>query len=254
MIAVAVSATNNCDYCLRSHTDALRSMGTTDEELVELLSVVDFFNGSNAIASGLKVDYEPRCRRPTPHRDHRAGADRPRRGPGSGLAAAAAIVTGFGITATRRTMLVHLTDENGVEGWGEGPALDHPYYLPDTTSSAFGVAADFALPLALAAPTLSPADVVEAMARIRGNTFARAGVEEAFWSLQAAVVGSSLSELVGGRPGDIAVGESLSITDTIEETLEEVALRISEGYRRIKLEDPAGVGRRRRGRRAWPRR
>jgi AhpD family alkylhydroperoxidase len=59
MIAVAVSATNNCDYCLHSHTDALRSMGTTDAELVELLSVVDFFNGSNAIASGLKVDYEP---------------------------------------------------------------------------------------------------------------------------------------------------------------------------------------------------
>ena len=59
IIAVAVSATNNCDYCLRSHTDALRAMGTTDEELVELMSVVDFFNGSNAIASGLKVDYEP---------------------------------------------------------------------------------------------------------------------------------------------------------------------------------------------------
>ncbi len=59
MIAVAVSATNNCDYCLQSHTDALRALGTTDEELVELLSVVDFFNGSNAISSGLKVEYEP---------------------------------------------------------------------------------------------------------------------------------------------------------------------------------------------------
>lgn len=59
MIAVAVSATNNCDYCVRSHTDALRSMGATEAELVELLSVVDFFNGSNAIASGLKVEYEP---------------------------------------------------------------------------------------------------------------------------------------------------------------------------------------------------
>lgn len=59
MIAVAVSATNNCDYCVRSHTDALRAMGASDEELVELLSVVDFFNGSNAMASGLKIEYEP---------------------------------------------------------------------------------------------------------------------------------------------------------------------------------------------------
>jgi AhpD family alkylhydroperoxidase len=59
MIAVAVSATNNCDYCLQSHTDMLRALGATDAEIVELLSVVDFFNGSNAIASGLKVEYEP---------------------------------------------------------------------------------------------------------------------------------------------------------------------------------------------------
>ena len=59
MIAVAVSATNNCDYCLRSHTDALRALGGTDEEIVELMSVVDFFNGSNAVASGLKVEYTP---------------------------------------------------------------------------------------------------------------------------------------------------------------------------------------------------
>lgn len=62
MIAVAVSATNNCDYCLRSHTDNLRALGTSDAELVELLSVVDYFNGSNAIASGLKVEYEPPVR------------------------------------------------------------------------------------------------------------------------------------------------------------------------------------------------
>ena len=59
MIAVAVSATNSCEYCLESHTAALRELGTSDAEIVELMSVVDFFNGSNAVASGLKVDYSP---------------------------------------------------------------------------------------------------------------------------------------------------------------------------------------------------
>ena len=66
MIAVAVSATNACDYCTRSHTDALRAQGATDEEIVELLAVVDFFNGSNAIASGLKVEYTPPVRADDP--------------------------------------------------------------------------------------------------------------------------------------------------------------------------------------------
>jgi o-succinylbenzoate synthase len=149
-------------------------------------------------------------------------------------------VTGFGVTATRNTVLVHLVDENGLEGWGEGPALDHPYYLPDTTGSAFGIAVDFALPLALAVPSLAPVEVAEAMGRIRGNTFARAGVEAAFWSLEAAAAGVSLAELVGGTPRPVAVGESLSITETVEETLDEVRLRLTEGYRRIKLKIQPG--------------
>lgn len=59
MIAVAVSATNNCDYCLQSHTDNLKQLGASDAEIVELMSVVDLFNGTNAAASGLKVEYEP---------------------------------------------------------------------------------------------------------------------------------------------------------------------------------------------------
>jgi AhpD family alkylhydroperoxidase len=59
MIAVAVSATNSCDYCVQSHTDNLKQLGASDAEIVELMSVVDLFNGTNAAASGLRVEYEP---------------------------------------------------------------------------------------------------------------------------------------------------------------------------------------------------
>jgi O-succinylbenzoate synthase len=144
-------------------------------------------------------------------------------------------VTGFGVTDTRQTVLIHLRDEDGNEGWGEGPALDHPYYLPDTTASTYLTAAEFALPLALAAPGLDPGVVAVAMNRIKGNTFARSGVEEAFWSLQAAAEGRTLQALMGGERDRVPVGESLSIAETIDETLEEVDLRLREGYQRIKL-------------------
>jgi AhpD family alkylhydroperoxidase len=56
-IAVAVSATNACDYCLGSHSDVLRSLGYDDEALMELMAVVGFFNQSNAIANALHVPY-----------------------------------------------------------------------------------------------------------------------------------------------------------------------------------------------------
>jgi O-succinylbenzoate synthase len=144
-------------------------------------------------------------------------------------------VTGFGTTDTRQTVLVHLRDADGHEGWGEAPALDHPYYLPDTTASTFATAVDHALPCALGAADSDPGTVAAAMSPIRGNTFARAGVEQAFWSLQGAAEGRSLRDLMGGRLERVPVGESLSIADTVEETLAEVALRLGEGYQRIKL-------------------
>jgi O-succinylbenzoate synthase len=148
-------------------------------------------------------------------------------------------VTGFGVTDSRHTVLVHLADAAGNEGWGEGPALDHPYYLPETTGGTFGVARDYALPLALSTAP-DPGSVHAAMSRIRGNTFARAAVEAAFWALTAAREGRSLRDLFGGERSAATVGESLGITESLDETLDEVRLRLDEGYRRIKLKIQPG--------------
>lgn len=157
-------------------------------------------------------------------------------------------VTGFGTTDTRRSALVHITDAEGREGWGEAAALDHPFYLPDTTSGSLAVMAEWALPLALSVGT-DPRKVARALSRIRGNTFARAGVEAAFWCLEAERRQSSLADLFAGesdakdgspRRRAIAVGESIGIHETVEGTLAEVRLRLDEGYRRIKLKIKPG--------------
>lgn len=55
MIAVAVSAANGCDYCVLAHTAALRGLGSSDAELVELMAVVDLFSGFNKMLEGLQV-------------------------------------------------------------------------------------------------------------------------------------------------------------------------------------------------------
>ena len=144
-------------------------------------------------------------------------------------------VTGFGATPVRTTVLVRIEDEDGGVGWGEAPALDHPFYLPETTSTTYAVITEYALPMVIRSGVTAPDDVAEALLPVRGNSFARAGVEAAFWSLAAARAGRSISQLLGGTRDRIAVGESISIKPTIDETLEEISLRITEGYRRIKL-------------------
>ncbi len=55
VIALAVSATNGCAYCVNSHTAALRKLGMDVEALGEVLAIVGLFNSTNAIADGYQI-------------------------------------------------------------------------------------------------------------------------------------------------------------------------------------------------------
>ncbi|MEJ0092427.1 MAG: carboxymuconolactone decarboxylase family protein [Methylocella sp.] len=55
LIYVAVSVTNNCNYCIASHTAAARAKGMSDEQLAELLAVVGLANDTNRLAIGYNV-------------------------------------------------------------------------------------------------------------------------------------------------------------------------------------------------------
>ena len=60
MIYVAVSVTNNCSYCIHSHTAAARAKGMTDEMLGELLAVVSLANQTNSLANGYQIPVDER--------------------------------------------------------------------------------------------------------------------------------------------------------------------------------------------------
>ena len=55
MLYIAVSVTNNCDYCIYSHTAAARAKGMTDQMFGELLAVVGLANQTNALANGYRI-------------------------------------------------------------------------------------------------------------------------------------------------------------------------------------------------------
>jgi AhpD family alkylhydroperoxidase len=58
MIYVAVSSTNQCGYCIASHTAAARKAGMTDEMFAELVAVVGMANETNRLASGYQVEID----------------------------------------------------------------------------------------------------------------------------------------------------------------------------------------------------
>ena len=56
IIALAVSATNGCSYCVNSHTAALRKLGIDTETLGEVLAIAGLFNQTNALADGYQIE------------------------------------------------------------------------------------------------------------------------------------------------------------------------------------------------------
>jgi AhpD family alkylhydroperoxidase len=59
MLAIAVSATNGCDYCITSHTAAARKLGMDDAMLGEVMAVVGTFNRTNKLIDGYRVTIDP---------------------------------------------------------------------------------------------------------------------------------------------------------------------------------------------------
>jgi AhpD family alkylhydroperoxidase len=59
MVYLAVSATNNCGYCIASHGAAAAKAGMTPEQFGELMAVVGMANETNRLANGYRVPIDP---------------------------------------------------------------------------------------------------------------------------------------------------------------------------------------------------
>jgi AhpD family alkylhydroperoxidase len=58
MVYVAVSVTNQCNYCIASHTAGARKAGMTDSMFAELMAVVGMANETNRLATGYQVEID----------------------------------------------------------------------------------------------------------------------------------------------------------------------------------------------------
>ena len=64
LIYVAVSVTNNCEYCMASHGAAARAKGATEAQMNELFAVVGLANMTNRLANAYKVPVDEAFKSP----------------------------------------------------------------------------------------------------------------------------------------------------------------------------------------------
>lgn len=60
MIYLAISASNQCGYCIASHTVSARKAGMTDQQFMEMMAVVGMANETNRLSSGYQVEIDER--------------------------------------------------------------------------------------------------------------------------------------------------------------------------------------------------
>ena len=139
--------------------------------------------------------------------------------------------TSFGRTVERQIILVEVVAD-GVSGWGEVTAGEHPFYNEEWTESAWLILKHYAGPAVLcAAPQFS---------HIRGHQMALGGLEAAVWDLEARLLDRPLWRHVGGTRTEISCGVSIGIQESVPALIETIERELACGYQRIKIKIKPG--------------
>ncbi|RUL81277.1 o-succinylbenzoate synthase [Tautonia sociabilis] len=149
------------------------------------------------------------------------------------------LVRPFRTSSSVKDHLAHIVlrveADDGLVGWGECASPSDPYYCPETTETCWHILRDFLGPLVLGKDWETIDELTSFYRLVKGNTFAKAGLEMACCDLLARSQGVSLSSFLGGVRPRIASGVSLGIEDDTASLLDTIERHLSAGYKRIKL-------------------
>jgi O-succinylbenzoate synthase len=147
--------------------------------------------------------------------------------------------TSFGVTTMRRVLLVELRAE-GLTGWGECVAGEHPYFSEESIDGAWQVLTNELAPTLAASEPEHGGKCPGIFKKVRGNRMAKAALENSVWDLEAQMRGIPLAELMGGIRETIECGVSIGIQPTVERQMAEIEKELAAGYRRVKLKCKPG--------------
>ncbi|MGK7942301.1 MAG: o-succinylbenzoate synthase [Crocosphaera sp.] len=142
--------------------------------------------------------------------------------------------TSYGEMKQKRSIIVKLSTSN-LSGYGEASTLPFPFYLPEYTDTSFLVLKNLIIPQILGKKINHPSQINQILSHIKGYNFAKTALETAFYDLYSQQIQTPLWQLLGGKQKEIKIGGAVGIIKDNNKLLEEISLKIEEGYKRIKL-------------------
>lgn len=142
--------------------------------------------------------------------------------------------TAFGNDDRIESIVVAL--HSGVQvGWGEASPWQNPYYSGESAGTAHLVAREFLAPHLLGREIGSGRELQQMLAPVKGNWFAKAALDLAWWDLEAKIRDEPLYRLLGGQCNEVEVGADFGIMESVDLLIRTIAGAVEQGFPRVKL-------------------
>lgn len=147
--------------------------------------------------------------------------------------------TAYGEDYEIHAVLVKATDGEHV-AWSESSPLYAPTYLTESAGGVFYLVSEIMGPQVVGREFESAEDLNRALSAFKGNTFAKAALEIAWWALRSQSTGTPLHRLLGGETREVVAGADFGIQDSIDMLLGNIQTAVDAGFPRIKLKAAPG--------------
>jgi O-succinylbenzoate synthase len=147
--------------------------------------------------------------------------------------------TAYGEDAAIESVLCRMAS-GSLAAWGESSPLAAPCYSPEWAGGIFATAKQWLAPALVGQSIASGEELQRRLAHFKGNYFAKAALDCAWWALQSQASGKPLHRLLGEAANresreEVPVGADFGVMDSIDELIAAIGPAVAEGFPRVKL-------------------
>jgi O-succinylbenzoate synthase len=142
--------------------------------------------------------------------------------------------TSYADQSVTDTLVVRMRSE-GQHAWGESCPPYIPAYSADHTLATYHTVREHLAPRLIGQDIRTAQELLDRVDFVKGNQFARAALEIAWWVLEAKRQGVPLHVALGGKADTVAVGADFGVQDSLDVLMQKIQGAIDQGFPRIKL-------------------
>jgi len=147
--------------------------------------------------------------------------------------------TAYGEDSVSHSVLVKATSEDQ-SGWSEACPFFAPTYLNESAGGVYYHITEVFGPHVVGRDFDTAIDLNDRLNVFKGNSFAKAGIEVAWWTLRSSMENKPLHKLLGGKTREVDSGAAIGIEDSFDVLLGKVQEAVDAGFPRVKLKAAPG--------------